>query len=94
MKIEDYKYKGITPNEEGDIIGYALIKPGTILEDGTEIDDECIHCSLCSPPLKDIAAIKKIKEEVYITSIVYSKYGNYLGDEKVWFVPIDIESIN
>ena len=90
---KEYKYKGLTHNMEGDIIGYALFKPGYIKEDLTEIDNECIGVYLNSEPLKDIAAIKHITEDCFITSVHYSKYGNYLGDEEKWFTPVDIDKV-
>lgn len=88
--FKKYQYKGLTPNEEGDIIGYALIKAGTILENLTEIDNECIACMLNSQPLKDIAAIRKIQGELFINAIHYSKYGNYLGEESEYFIPVEM----
>lgn len=91
--IRKYIYKGLTPTQEGETIGYALIMPGTILEDLTEIDDKCVGIMLCSPPLKDYAAIKKFNTEMFIRPILYSKFGNYLGEETEIFTPVDISKL-
>ena len=82
--IKEYQYKGLTPNQEGDIIGYALFKSGYIKEDLTEIDPECISNCLNSRPLMDVARIHG-KGEYYISTIYYSKYGNYSGDNDIFF---------
>ena len=91
--IRKYTYKGLTPTQEGETIGYALIQPGTILEDLTEIDDKCVGIMLTESPLKDYAAIKKFKTEMFIRPILFSKYGNYLGEETEIFTPVDIEKL-
>jgi hypothetical protein len=88
-----YNYKGLTPNEEYDVIGYALIVPGSALEDGTEIENKCVATCLNSAPLKDKAAIIGIKEKLFISPIHYSSQGNYLGDEQEWFMPVDLNKM-
>jgi hypothetical protein len=85
---KEYKYKGLTPNEEGDLIGYCLFKSGYIKEDLTEIDAEPIWCNLNKGPMKDYAKINcnfQKNVEYFISEIHYSKYGNYLGDNDEFF---------
>ncbi len=85
-----YSYRGLTSNEEGDIIGYALMKQGYAKRNGEEVDSECIAVMLNSEPLKDYATIKKIKEELVIQPVHYSRHGNYLGEEEEYFTPLNL----
>jgi hypothetical protein len=82
FNYKSYKYKGLTANKEGDVIGYGLFISGYVNEDLTEIDPVCVTVNLNKEPLKDYAIIKHITGELFITSIHYSKYGNYTGDEQ------------
>jgi hypothetical protein len=80
--FKDYKYKELTPNPEGGIIGYGLFTSGYINEDLTEIDPVCITVMMNKEPLADYAKIKHIAGELFISPIHYSRYGNYVGDEQ------------
>ncbi len=82
---KEYKYKGLTPTLENEVIGYALFKSGHVKEDLTEIDPECIWCCLNKEPMKDYAKIHSKVGEFFISQIHYSKRGNYLGDEQEFF---------
>lgn len=80
-----YKYKGLTPTQEGEIIGYALFKSGYIKEDLTEIDPICILCCLNKESMKEFAKVHSNTGEFFISAIHYSKYGNYLNDKQEFF---------
>lgn len=84
MHYMKYKYNGLTPNREGDLIGYALFKSGYVNEDLTEVDPENIWCCLVKEPMRDYAKVKG-EGEYFISAIHYSKRGNYLGDEQEFF---------
>ncbi len=85
--IRDYRqyvYKGLTPNREGDVIGYALIQPSFIKENGEKIENTSIAIMLNKQGLKDYATILRIRH--VISKVHYSSKGNYLGEEET-FIP-------
>ncbi len=77
-----YTYKGITQNREDEIIGYVLMESGYVKENGSIIEPKSIYCALNREPLKNYYKIHKINNECFIAPIIYSKRGNYLGDDK------------